>query len=65
MTNDQRTQECTIEDYRKSLKDMYEHLEHREKYILSLEYKINMLRKENDKLKDLLKNFVDKIQGVL
>lgn len=64
MTNNQTAQKCTIEDYRKSLHDMYEHLEHREKYILELENKVDNLMKENDKLKNFLEKFIKNEQGI-
>ena len=64
MTNDQTAQECTIEDYRKSLHDMYEQLEHREKYIRELENRVDSLMRENDKLKNFLEKFIKNEQGI-
>ena len=64
MTNNQTAQECTIEDYQKSLHDVYEQLEHREKYILELENKVDNLIRENDKLKNFLEKFIKNEQGI-
>lgn len=64
MTNNQTAQKCTIEDYRKSLHDMYEHLEHREKYIVDLESKVDSLMKENYKLRKFVEKFIKNEQGI-
>lgn len=64
MMNNQTAQECTIEDYQKNLHDIYEQLEHREKYILELENKVDNLMRENDKLKNFLEKFIKNEQGI-